>query len=101
MKKRSRFMAGKALKDVTNLNRCSACGNVKRAHLLCPYCVKGRSLVNWQFRCGFANIDPQILRICGWGRREALEMKQCRKQKYRVSRIGLGSISGAASLYCF
>lgn len=42
MKKRSRFMAGKALKDVTNLNKCSACGNVKRAHLLCPYCVKGK-----------------------------------------------------------
>ena len=41
-KKRQRFMAGKALKDVTNLNKCSACGNVKRAHLLCPYCVKGR-----------------------------------------------------------
>lgn len=40
-KKRQRFMAGKALKDVTNLNTCSACGNVKRAHLLCPYCVKG------------------------------------------------------------
>ncbi|KAA6410098.1 MAG: ribosomal l32p family [Lasallia pustulata] len=40
MKKRHRFMAGKALKDVTNLNKCSACGNVKRAHLLCPYCVK-------------------------------------------------------------
>ena len=42
MKKRHRFMAGKALKDVTNLNKCSACGNVKRAHLLCPYCVKGK-----------------------------------------------------------
>ena len=40
-KKRQRFMTGKALKDVTNLNTCSACGNVKRAHLLCPYCVKG------------------------------------------------------------
>ena len=40
-KKRSRFLAGKALKDVINLNRCSACGNVKRSHLLCPYCVKG------------------------------------------------------------
>lgn len=42
MKKRSRFMAGKALKDLTNLNKCSACGSVKRAHLLCPYCVRGR-----------------------------------------------------------
>lgn len=40
-KKRQRFMVGKALKDVTNLNTCSACGNVKRAHLLCPYCIKG------------------------------------------------------------
>ena len=38
-KKRQRFMAGKGLKDLTNLNRCSACGRVKRAHLLCPYCV--------------------------------------------------------------
>lgn len=42
-KKRQRFLAGKALKDVTNLNTCSACGNVKRAHLLCPYCIAGRS----------------------------------------------------------
>jgi large subunit ribosomal protein L32 len=41
MKKRSRFFAGKALKDVTAINRCSGCGHVKRAHLLCPYCVKG------------------------------------------------------------
>ncbi|KAG9242500.1 hypothetical protein BJ878DRAFT_167441 [Calycina marina] len=40
MKKRSRQMAGKGLKDVLALNKCSACGNVKRAHLLCPYCVK-------------------------------------------------------------
>ena len=42
-KKRQRFMAGKGLKDVTALNKCSACGKVKRAHLLCPYCVAGRS----------------------------------------------------------
>ncbi|KAL9008755.1 MAG: hypothetical protein Q9173_006152 [Seirophora scorigena] len=39
-KKRQRFLAGKALQDVTNLNRCSACGTVKRSHLLCPYCVQ-------------------------------------------------------------
>ncbi|KAK0106913.1 hypothetical protein ONS95_003630 [Cadophora gregata] len=39
MKKRTRQMAGKGLKDVTSLNRCSACGHLKRAHLLCPYCV--------------------------------------------------------------
>ena len=45
-KKRQRFMAGKALKDVTSLNKCSACGNVKRAHLLCPYCVTGRFFDN-------------------------------------------------------
>ncbi len=47
MKKRHRQMAGKAMKDVTALNRCSACGHVKRAHLLCPYCVKGRVLCIW------------------------------------------------------
>jgi large subunit ribosomal protein L32 len=42
MKKRTRFMAGKGLKDLTNLNKCSACGRVKRSHFLCPYCVDGR-----------------------------------------------------------
>ncbi len=41
MKKRHRQMAGKGMKDVTALNKCSACGHVKRAHLLCPYCVHG------------------------------------------------------------
>ena len=41
-KKRQRFLAGKALQDVTALNKCSACGNVKRAHLLCPFCVEGK-----------------------------------------------------------
>jgi large subunit ribosomal protein L32 len=44
MKKRTRFMAGKGLKDITSLNKCSACGRVKRAHLLCPYCVDGTTL---------------------------------------------------------
>lgn len=33
-------MAGKALKDVTALNKCSSCGRLKRAHVLCPYCVE-------------------------------------------------------------
>lgn len=40
-KKRQRFMAGKGLKDLTSLNRCAACGRVKRAHILCTYCVAG------------------------------------------------------------
>lgn len=38
-KKRQRFMAGKGIEDLTNLNKCSACGRVKRSHLLCPHCV--------------------------------------------------------------
>lgn len=42
MKKRHRQMAGKALKDVTALNTCSACGRTKRAHVLCPHCVQSR-----------------------------------------------------------
>ncbi|KAJ5936975.1 54S ribosomal protein L32 [Penicillium verhagenii] len=40
MKKRHRQMAGKALKDVQSLNKCPGCGQIKRAHLLCPTCVK-------------------------------------------------------------
>ncbi|KAK0328311.1 hypothetical protein LTR54_001999 [Friedmanniomyces endolithicus] len=50
MKKRHRFMAGKGLKDVTALNKCSACGRAKRAHVLCPYCVQ--SIRRW-FSTGF------------------------------------------------
>lgn len=40
MKKRHRQMAGKALKDVKNLNSCPACGQVKRSHTLCQHCVE-------------------------------------------------------------
>lgn len=44
MKKRHRQLAsGKHLKDVTALNKCSACGRLKRAHILCPYCVQSES----------------------------------------------------------
>ena len=42
-KKRQRLLAGKALQDVTALNRCSACGVVKRAHFLCPACIECKS----------------------------------------------------------
>lgn len=41
MKKRHRQMAGKALKDVKSLNKCPGCGQIKRAHMLCPHCVRG------------------------------------------------------------
>ncbi|KAK5729504.1 Ski complex subunit Rec14 [Elasticomyces elasticus] len=54
MKKRHRFMAGKGLKDVTALNKCSACGRAKRAHVLCPYCVN--SIRRW-FATGFKSKD--------------------------------------------
>ncbi|ROT42360.1 ribosomal L32p family protein [Sodiomyces alkalinus F11] len=39
-KKRSRLMAGKALKDVTSLCKCPGCGQVKRQHVLCPHCME-------------------------------------------------------------
>ncbi|KAF2002624.1 hypothetical protein P154DRAFT_520748 [Amniculicola lignicola CBS 123094] len=54
-KKRQRFMAGKGIKDITALNKCSACGRVKRAHILCPYCVHA---IKTKF-FGFA--DPKYL----------------------------------------
>ena len=43
MKKRHRQMAGKALKDVTALCKCPACGQSKRMHYLCPNCASSRS----------------------------------------------------------
>ncbi|KAI0518163.1 hypothetical protein F5B22DRAFT_599916 [Xylaria bambusicola] len=39
MKKRHRQMAGKGLKDVTNLNKCPACGGIKKMHTLCLSCT--------------------------------------------------------------
>ncbi|OJD36073.1 ribosomal l32p family protein [Diplodia corticola] len=45
MKKRHRQMAGKALKDVTEVVKCPGCGRPKRAHILCPYCVQ--SIQHW------------------------------------------------------
>ncbi|KAI1403491.1 hypothetical protein F4819DRAFT_450971 [Hypoxylon fuscum] len=39
MKKRHRQMAGKALKDVTSLNKCPACGGIKKMHTLCSNCM--------------------------------------------------------------
>lgn len=38
--KRSRQMAGKALKDKTNLTRCEACGEWRLLHTLCGPCAK-------------------------------------------------------------
>lgn len=68
-KKRQRFMAGNALKDLSSLNKCSACGNVKRAHLLCPYCVKGRLPCSAPGERFIVLIEscPQIFKKCGRG----------------------------------
>lgn len=40
-KKRMRQLAGKALKDITSLNRCPGCGRLKRAHIICKHCLLG------------------------------------------------------------
>ena len=42
-KSKMRRNAGKGLKDLKNLNHCSACGRIKRQHYLCPYCVRSES----------------------------------------------------------
>lgn len=41
-KSRSRRLAGKALKDLINIGRCSACGRPKLSHTLCPHCVQSK-----------------------------------------------------------
>ena len=46
MKRRHRQLAGKALKDVKEINSCPGCGRPKKAHFLCPFCVAGKE----QFR---------------------------------------------------
>lgn len=43
-KKRSRQLAGKALKDVNSLCRCPGCGETKRTHRLCQTCLEGMGL---------------------------------------------------------
>ncbi|KAK0639070.1 hypothetical protein B0T16DRAFT_422360 [Cercophora newfieldiana] len=51
MKKRHRQMAGKALKDVTELCKCPACGETKRMHRLCPHCAaKLQDLMNKELK---------------------------------------------------
>ncbi|KAJ5714284.1 54S ribosomal protein L32 [Penicillium malachiteum] len=66
MKKRHRQMAGKALKDVENLNKCPGCGQVKRAHLLCPHCVNGTwSLDPRSLEEGFAQISGGVDGVYG------------------------------------
>ena len=52
MKKRHRQMAGKALKDVQSLNKCPGCGQIKRAHVLCPHCVKGTTDTSFRSTLG-------------------------------------------------
>lgn len=51
MKRRHRQMAGKALKDVKSLSTCPACGQFKRAHVLCSHCVSG--VYSWTRPEGF------------------------------------------------
>lgn len=58
MKKRHRQMAGKALKDVTALCKCPACGRTKKMHYLCPHCASSMSpSLGIRFTC--ANPSPQ------------------------------------------
>ena len=89
MKKRHRFMAGKALKDVTALNKCSACGTVKRAHLLCPYCVKGWFRPTLERKAESDRV-AQIFEIRGWGRRSRRRRMRRPRLRYDLWRSGHG-----------
>ncbi|KAF2833776.1 hypothetical protein CC86DRAFT_365589 [Ophiobolus disseminans] len=86
-KKRQRFMAGKGLKDVTSLNKCSACGRVKRAHILCPYCVDAIKTsvfgqLNWAIRRPTTKQSKQMARERREeGRRQRTMESDPRKEK--------------------
>ncbi|KAI4088004.1 MAG: hypothetical protein LQ344_006379 [Seirophora lacunosa] len=89
-KKRQRFLAGKALQDVTNLNRCSACGTVKRSHLLCPYCVQGTSDgagISWDSTtdCACAEIR-QMWKKERWPEEEKEAKKEKKKAEKKVEK---------------
>ncbi|KAF2424870.1 hypothetical protein EJ08DRAFT_652313 [Tothia fuscella] len=82
MKKRHRQMAGKALKDVTALNKCSACGKVKRAHVLCPHCVA--AVRYWMKDLGKRRVDPELEKNTGPNLAEHplwKELKEVRRKK--------------------
>jgi len=66
-RKRSRQLAGKALKDLINLNHCSSCGRMKRMHILCPHCVQSRLLSYDMILQQCLPNRAKISRICGLG----------------------------------
>jgi large subunit ribosomal protein L32 len=77
MKKRHRQMAGKGLKDVTALNKCSACGHVKRAHLLCPYCLDGK----------MACTGPEKRLLINYRDQENVQVEERRASRGEINKI--------------
>ena len=83
-RKRHRQLAGKALKDVTALNKCSGCGRQKRAHALCPYCVQSGCTRPRRFSC--ANFFFAAIRQywgTNWKPTPELEAEQKAKKEQR------------------
>lgn len=70
MKKRHRQMAGKALKDVTNLNKCPACGAIKKQHTLCTQCMGSELGPSSRAPLGLSLTASQRSRACSPTRRK-------------------------------
>ncbi len=70
-------MAGKGLKDVTALNKCSACGHVKRAHLLCPYCLDGK----------MACTGPEKRLLINYRDQENVQVEERRASRGEINKI--------------
>ena len=90
-KKRSRFLAGKALKDVTAVVECPGCRRPKKSHHLCPFCVagelkRGTDIVGGKLTNGSRNQGE--LEDCGLGRRrtERMARSSCSQGSKRVFR---------------
>jgi ribosomal protein L32 len=89
MKKRHRQYAGKALKDVTALNKCSACGNVKRAHLLCPYCVQGTFFRIVKVACADFNTEIKAMLKSPFAEQGVLQKSLQAKQREHSDENGV------------
>jgi ribosomal protein L32 len=78
-------MAGKALKDVTSLCKCPACGELKRMHFLCPHCSYSEDHRGLLEKSVHANVAHRTEGDDEPGGQGGEQWKQCRGEVRRGS----------------